>query len=59
MKKLLKQDTIDYCVSGHGFDSAMTFNEMIQFYRSRGFREEVPVGINRSRFFADDLAVIV
>ena len=57
-EELLKQETIEYCVSGHGFDSAMTFEEMIQFYKSRNLRENGNAVSYGSRFYLGDSAVI-
>ncbi|MBI2655419.1 hypothetical protein HYX06_03280 [Candidatus Woesearchaeota archaeon] len=56
---LLKQENLGYCVSGHSVDTGMDFEEVLQFYRRRGLREEPNVRFMRqrdgSKFFVDDL----
>lgn len=61
-EELLGQENLDYCVSGHFFDSGMTFEDLLQFYRGRNLREEPNVRFmgqrEGSKFFLDDLAVM-
>ena len=66
-EELLKQEDLEYCVSGHFFDSGMTLQELQEFYRARNLREEKNVNfgayidrgaIEGSKFFIDDLVVV-
>ena len=61
-EELLQQENIPFSVSGHYFDSGMTFEELLQFYRERNLREEPNVKFlgqrEGSKFFLDDLAVM-
>ncbi|HLD18666.1 MAG TPA: hypothetical protein VJB90_01515 [Candidatus Nanoarchaeia archaeon] len=66
-EELVREGELEYCVSGHCFDSALTFQDMLNFYRNRSLREEnaefrgsimrgtPEVG---SKFYVDDLLVV-
>jgi hypothetical protein len=38
-EELLKQEKIDYCISAHGFDSGLSFEELLALFRDRGLPE--------------------
>ena len=62
-EELLQQGTLEFCPSGHYFDSGMSFEEMREFYRGRGFREKANIRFIGARepgssFFIDDLLVV-
>ncbi|MEK6947514.1 MAG: hypothetical protein AABX32_07960 [Nanoarchaeota archaeon] len=65
-EELLKQETLDFCVSGHHFDSGMELENLLEYYRARNLREDKNVEFpgslegraKGSRFYVDDLIVL-